>query len=131
MELRDWLVMLSLLIQALVFGAIFRKAGYTALLGLLMWIPLVNLCVLVWFTTADWPLEAGATRPSESSRSAGNWDFKMALKQAVSVENQGAFREALLHYRHALDFVTANHPSAEPTREKIRFLTAKLETPAA
>ena len=36
MEFRDWVYVLSLVIQALIFGAIFRKAGYTGWLGLLM-----------------------------------------------------------------------------------------------
>lgn len=38
---------------------IFRKAGYTGWLAVLVWIPLVNLVLLWWFAFADWPALSG------------------------------------------------------------------------
>jgi hypothetical protein len=41
-----WLFVASLVIQAVIFGAIFRKAGYSGWLGVLMALPVFNLIVL-------------------------------------------------------------------------------------
>jgi hypothetical protein len=57
-----WLWLAGLVIQAIIFGTIFRKAGYSGWLGLLMAVPLVNLAALLWFATSTWPLEILAAR---------------------------------------------------------------------
>src|SRR5262245_21257358 len=100
MESRDWLYVATLVIQGLIFGAIFRKAGYNGWLGLLMMVPMVNLGVLAWFATTNWPLEAGATLSPVNPRAGSNWDLKMALKQGIAHETQGEYKHAILHYQH-------------------------------
>jgi hypothetical protein len=127
METRDWLYVASLVMQALIFGAIFRKAGYSAWLGLLMMVPVVNLAVLVWFATAFWPLEAGSSlRGGGISAKNVNWDLKMALKKAIALEKRGELQEALHQYQHVLSLTGENDPAGETAREQIRSLTAKL-----
>lgn len=37
------------------YALIFRKAGYTGWLALLMLIPIVNYVLTWWFALADWP----------------------------------------------------------------------------
>jgi hypothetical protein len=52
-------VLLVLFLMALfaifVYGRIFYKAGYSTWLGLTIFIPLINIVVLIWFAYADWP----------------------------------------------------------------------------
>ena len=40
-----------------VFGNIFVKAGYSRWNALLTLVPIFNIFVLLWFATADWPVE--------------------------------------------------------------------------
>ena len=47
----------ALVIALLLWGTIFKKAGYSRAMGLLMLIPLVNFIMLIWFAVARWPLE--------------------------------------------------------------------------
>jgi hypothetical protein len=49
-------------IALLLWGTIFKKAGYSRAVGLLMIIPLVNLITLIWFAVTKWPLEAEVER---------------------------------------------------------------------
>jgi hypothetical protein len=42
---------------------IFQRAGYSGALALLMFIPLVNLIVLIWFAFSDWPALRAAVAP--------------------------------------------------------------------
>ena len=52
----------------LIFGKIFSKAGYSKWLGLLMFVPLANLCVLIWFCIARWPVQKEVDRLTELER---------------------------------------------------------------
>ncbi|MFZ0428330.1 MAG: hypothetical protein WAO20_09450 [Acidobacteriota bacterium] len=45
------------LLPLFVFSRIFSKAGYSGLLSLLLYIPLVNVIVLVYFAYTEWPIE--------------------------------------------------------------------------
>lgn len=52
------------------WARIFRKAGYSGWLTLLLLVPLVNLGVIIWFAFANWPVQqramgagAGGTPP--------------------------------------------------------------------
>jgi len=52
-----WLLFgVTLLVLAVAFYQIYKKAGYSGLLGLLMFIPLVNLGMVLWFAFAEWPI---------------------------------------------------------------------------
>jgi hypothetical protein len=52
---------------ALVWGKIFSKAGYSAWLGLTIFIPLVNAIVLCWFAFSDWPIRSELMRLRQST----------------------------------------------------------------
>jgi hypothetical protein len=61
-------VLLVLFLMALfaifVYGRIFSKAGYSTWLGLTIFIPLINIVVLIWFAYADWPAMRKIASPS-------------------------------------------------------------------
>lgn len=41
---------------AIVWGKIFSKAGYSAWLAAALFVPLINLGVIIWFAFAKWPV---------------------------------------------------------------------------
>lgn len=45
-------------VTLLAYGQVFHKAGYCRLWALCMVIPLVNVCILIWFAFTKWPVEA-------------------------------------------------------------------------
>lgn len=53
------LIILAVVLAVVLYpwSKIFRKAGYTGWLCLLIIIPLVNLVTLWWFALAQWPIE--------------------------------------------------------------------------
>ena len=63
MNVETWFWLAGLVIQAVIFGSIFRKARYSGWLGLLMVGPLVNLVTLVWFSSAYLAAGDGIHRP--------------------------------------------------------------------
>jgi ATP/ADP translocase len=51
---------IAVLVIALIlypWSRIFRKAGYTPWLCLLILVPLVNIALLWWFALAKWPIQ--------------------------------------------------------------------------
>jgi len=57
MGLPELLVLLVVMVAlVVVFGMIFSKAGFSGWLGLLMLIPLVNLCAALFLAFAEWPV---------------------------------------------------------------------------
>lgn len=52
---------------------IFHKAGYSRWLGLLTFVPVVNVFAIIWFALAKWPLlvEVEALRNELRSRADG------------------------------------------------------------
>lgn len=56
------LLLIGVAIAALVIfphWKIFSRAGYSGALSLLLFVPLVNLIVLLWFAFSDWPALRG------------------------------------------------------------------------
>ena len=51
------IITVIVLLPLFVFSRIFSKAGYSGLLSLLLYIPLVNVIVLVYFAYTEWPIE--------------------------------------------------------------------------
>ena len=41
----------------LVFSRIFMKAGFSGFLSLLLYIPVLNIVLIIWFAFAEWPIE--------------------------------------------------------------------------
>ena len=50
-----FLVLAGIIIQAIPYWRIFRKAGFEPLLSLLLFVPLVNLVMLYYLAFAEWP----------------------------------------------------------------------------
>ena len=91
---------------ALAFGAIFRKAGYSPWLGVLMLVPLVNLIVLLWFAfTPDWPVHRRLAQSHAADPAAGATaaDEELALNEAVRLETRGEWDQAVAIYERLAD----------------------------
>ena len=50
-------VLMAMAIAVTVWGLLYRKAGYSFWLGLVMVVPLANLAMLIWFLVAKWPIQ--------------------------------------------------------------------------
>jgi hypothetical protein len=122
----DWLSLAGWLIQAIIFGAIFRKAGYSPWLGLLMAVPLVNLITLIWFATAHWPLEMGYVGQGDDARVDVAWELKMALRKAIALEKRGRLDAAARQFDLVAERAGAGHPTAAVARERAEQLRARL-----
>ena len=46
----------------LIWGSIFKKAGYSRWLSVLMLLPGINVITVIWFALTKWPLEAQLER---------------------------------------------------------------------
>jgi hypothetical protein len=125
-----WFWVAGLVIQAIIFGTIFRKAGFSGWLGLLMVVPLVNLATLLWFATATWPLELGYTGQGENTKVDAAWELKMALRKAATLEKQGRLEDAIKQLEAVAEKAGDGHPNAALARERIRQLQAKVGGPA-
>ena len=122
-----WFFIVIAVIQAVIFGAIFRKAGYSGWLGLLMVLPLVNLVTLVWFATTTWPLEMGYVSQGDNAKIDAAWELKMALRKAATLEKQGRYAEAIKQYEHVVERAGQGQPNAELARERVRQLQAMTQ----
>ncbi|MEA3407349.1 MAG: hypothetical protein U9R48_04625 [Chloroflexota bacterium] len=54
--------LLGFILGIVIWWRIFSKAGYSGLLGLLMFVPLVNVIVLLYFAFGTWPIEKEVER---------------------------------------------------------------------
>jgi hypothetical protein len=125
MSAEGWLSLVGLLIQAAIFGAIFRKAGYSGWLGLLMAIPGVNLITLLWFATAHWPLEMGYVGQGDDPRVDAAWEIKMALRKALALEKRGEIAAAIKQFELVAQKAGEGHPSATMARERVLQLQTR------
>ncbi len=48
---------LGFLVFAFLTALVFRKAGYSGIQVLLVFVPFVNLIVLIWFALTEWPIQ--------------------------------------------------------------------------
>ena len=126
MSAEGWFTIIGLVVQAAIFGTIFRKAGYSGWLGLLMLVPLVNLVTLLWFATAHWPLEMGYTGQDANPRVDAAWELKMALRKAIALEKRGEYAQAIKQFELVAEKAGDGHPSAAMARERVRQLQAKV-----
>ncbi len=125
MSVEGWITLAGLAVQALIFSAIFRKAGFTGWLALLMVLPLVNLITLVWFASTTWPVETAYHGQRETGSANVSWELKMAVRRATELERRGEFAQAAQEYEHAAARAGAGHPSAATALERARELRAK------
>ena len=125
MSLEGWLGLIGLAIQAVLFAAIFRKAGYSGWLGLLMLIPVVNFVTLIWFAGAYWPLEAGYEGQPGGRGSDTPWELKMAVRKALALEKRGESAAAARQFDRVAEKAGEGHPTAAMARERAQQLRAK------
>src|SRR5262245_10844149 len=115
--METWFWVAGLLLQAIIFGTIFRKAGYSGWLGLLMMIPIVNLATLLWFAVATWPLELGYTGHEYTTLDAA-WELKMALRKAATLEKRGRLEDAIKQLEAIAARAGAGVANADLARER-------------
>ncbi len=48
---------IGFIVWAILMVLIFRKAGYSGLQLILLFIPGVNVIVFIWFALAEWPIQ--------------------------------------------------------------------------
>jgi hypothetical protein len=48
---------LSFIVWVVLMVLIFKKAGYSGLQIILLFIPLVNVIAFIWFVLTEWPIE--------------------------------------------------------------------------
>ena len=48
---------IGFLVSAFLMAMIFRKAGYSGFQIILLFIPVVNLAVFIWFALVEWPIQ--------------------------------------------------------------------------
>jgi hypothetical protein len=53
----QFFALLGFIFWAILMVLIFRKAGYSGFQIVLLFIPIVNVVVLVWFALSEWPVE--------------------------------------------------------------------------
>jgi len=53
----EFFALLGFIFWAILMVLIFRKAGYSGIQIILLFIPLVNVIVFVWFALSEWPVE--------------------------------------------------------------------------
>ena len=49
--------LLGFLIWAMLMVLIFRKAGYSGLQIVLLFVPVVNVILFIWFALTEWPIQ--------------------------------------------------------------------------
>lgn len=52
-----FLSFLGFLVMAFLLALIFRKAGYSGMQIVLLFVPVVNIAVFVWFALTEWPIQ--------------------------------------------------------------------------
>lgn len=93
MSAEGWLSLVGLLIQPAIFGASFRKAGYSGWLGLLMAVPGVNLITLLCFATKPiGPPDLHPQHPLADQSCSGSsaWGRSLKCMGAFFLGNVGA-----------------------------------------
>ena len=122
------LTLMMVVLVALAFGAIFRKAGYSPWLGLVMLVPMVNLVVLLWFAfTPDWPVhrrlaQSHAADPAAAATAA---DEELALNEAVRLETRGEWDQAVSVYERLAERY-AGRPTGTYAAESIRRIRERM-----
>jgi len=53
----EFFALLGFIFWTILLVLIFRKAGYSGIQIILVFIPLVNVIVFVWFALTEWPIE--------------------------------------------------------------------------
>ena len=118
------LALFGLVLPVVLFGAIFRKAGYSFWLGLVMLVPVVNLVWLVIFATAEWPIERRLTDRRVQSGEADVDDIAAALAEAARRERVGDWQQAAEAYERIAQL--PDHPNRQYAAQCAAQMRARL-----
>lgn len=88
-------VLLLAAVAWIVFGAIFRKMGYSPLTGALAIIPLVNLLWWLYLATSEWPIERELALRGEPDPLPREDHITLMFRRAEKCERYGDLAEAL------------------------------------
>src|SRR4051794_40768508 len=77
------------------WATIFKKAGYSWAMGLLMLVPFVNFLTLIYFAIAEWPLQSELARCApQGERDRPTDRIDTMLRQAAALEQRGEWHNA-------------------------------------
>jgi len=117
--------LLPLFLFVAICGAIFRKAGYSGWLGLLMIVPLVNLIWLVIFALSEWPIQRELARRRGVDGDASFDDVEILISEASRLERSGNWQEAANAFERVASM--PGHPNAEYAANCATRLQARLD----
>jgi hypothetical protein len=122
------LYVVGAILSAYIFGSIFRKAGYSGWLALLMFVPLVNGGVLLWFATTTWPLERAANAgQGKTDKVDVAYELKTSLRRALTLEKAGKWDQAVKEFSHVVHLADGA-PNANLAQEHIQQIEARRTT---
>ena len=102
-----------------VWGTIFTKAGYSFWRGLFMFIPLVNLVVLIMFATKTWPIQSQLSRLNVTTGLATPDDLRERLNDGMRAEVKGDVQSAVKAYEEIIQVGQDAQASLAALRQKI------------
>jgi hypothetical protein len=108
---------------------VFRKAGYEAKISVFMaigmFIPLVNLCLAVYFATTVWPIQTTLSTMRGEAGLGTQSDAYDALSSATRLESYGDAAGAIAKYEE----IMRRFPGSEAAHDaevSVRSLKAKI-----
>ncbi len=103
-------------------SVIFRKAGYSGLLGILMVVPIANLIWFIAFTFLEWPVHREAAHLRLALGQGSQADATSVLGQAVRLEKRGDWNEAI-----ALCDLVAERMEGQPDADDARRVKESIQ----
>jgi hypothetical protein len=104
------------------WAAIFRKAGYSGLLGILMVVPVANVIWLIAFAALEWPVHREAARLRLMLGQGREADATSVLGQATRLEQRGDWNEAI-----ALCELVAERMQGQPDADDARRVKESIQ----
>ena len=116
------LAILVVVLVVLAFAAIFRKAGYSPWLALLMLVPVINLIWLLIFAfQSEWPIHRKRATARVIDEAVASPDEELALNEAVRLEQRGEWDQAVTIYER-LAQLYPDHSIGQYSAESIERL---------
>lgn len=108
MDFRIPILIVLAVLPVFIFAAIFRKAGYSPWLGLLMIVPVINLAWLIAFAFSEWRIqrEVALRRGLDGDATAN--DMEMLIIDADRLERSGDLESAASAFERMANM--PNHP---------------------
>ena len=94
-----WERLLALVLVALLCMSIFRRAGYSRWMGLLIIIPVANIIVFLLLVFGDWPVHRQLRYLKVRAGDASDEDAYNVLGDAFRLERKGQYDAAMERYQ--------------------------------